>query len=284
MAHFFQDSRLLAAPTGALGLAIPTTQGVEPTVSIAAPRASLLCGTPPMLPRVSLHLTFKPNFLILLQLPLVSPIVPPTVNPSAVCESAARLLFMNVKWAKNIPSFTALPLSDQLLLLKETWRELFILGAAQFLSPLELASLVSASRLVECEQEKAVKFLNEVKEFQATLTKISQYHIDAHEFACLRAMVLFKTSFNKDSSEETLTEAATVAAIQDHTQLTLSKYIVAAHPGQPLRFGKLLLLLPILRGVSGETIEELFFRKTIGNIPIVRIICDMYKSTSPDVL
>lgn len=198
---------------------------------------------------------------------------------------------MNVKWAKNVPSFTALPLSDQLLLLKETWRELFVLGAAQFLSPLELTPLVSASRLVEYEQEKAVKFLNEVKEFQNNLTKISQYQIDGHEFACLRAMVLFKTSFDKDSavaSEDgetrTLNNATTVAALQDHTQLTLSKYIAAAHPGQPLRFGKLLLLLPVLRSVSGETIEELFFRKTIGNIPIVRIICDMYKSTSADAL
>lgn len=219
----------------------------------------------------------------------ISPTVfPPPVNPSVVCESAARLLFMNVKWAKNVPAFTALQLSDQLLLLKETWRELFILGAAQFLSPLQLAPLIGASRLAECEQGKAAKFLNEVKEFQEILCKIAQHHIDVHEFACLRGLVLFKTSFEKDSTQDggcqTLNDAPAVAAMQDHTQLTLNKYIAAAHPGQPLRFGKLLLLLPILKGVSGQTIEELFFRKTIGNIPIVRIICDMYKSTPADIL
>lgn len=226
------------------------------------------------------------KFWFSLQMPLSAPpLLLPTISPSAVCESAARLLFMNVKWAKNVPSFTALPLSDQLLLLKETWRELFILGAAQFLSPLELTPLVSAARLAASDQEKTVKFLNEVKEFQETLTKIAQYHIDAHEFACLRAMVLFKTSFEtQDGEEKTLAEAAAVTAIQDHTQLTLSKYTAAAHPEQPLRFGKLLLLLPVLRRVAGETIEELFFRKTIGNIPIVRIICDMYKSTPADIL
>jgi nuclear receptor subfamily 2 group E protein 1 len=77
----------------------------------------------------------------------------------------------------------------------------------------------------------------------------------------------------------TLADGAAVVALQDHTQLTLSKYIATAHPGQPLRFGKLLLLLPTLRTVSASTIEELFFRRTIGNIPIERIICDMYKTS-----
>jgi hypothetical protein len=39
-----------------------------------------------------------------------------------------------------------------------------------------------------------------------------------------------------------------------------------------------LLLLPALRSVSSQTIEELFFKKTIGNISIERVILDMYKS------
>jgi nuclear receptor subfamily 2 group E protein 1 len=82
------------------------------------------------------------------------------------------------------------------------------------------------------------------------------------------------------TNDRTLADPAAVAILQDHTQLTLNKYIVTAHPGQPLRFGKLLLLLPTLRTVSAATIEELFFRKTIGDIPIERIICDMYKTSN----
>nr|CAD7579630.1 unnamed protein product [Timema californicum] len=78
---------------------------------------------------------------------------------------------------------------------------------------------------------------------------------------------------------KTLRDVSAVAALQDHTQLTLNKYISTAHPGQPFRFGKLLLLLPCLRAVSNGTIEELFFRRTIGNIPIERIICDMYTAS-----
>ena len=97
--------------------------------------------------------------------------------------------------------------------------------------------------------------------------------LDPTEFACLRAIILFKTESNKD-----LKESRFIAALQDQAQLTLSKYIAVTYPSQPLRFGKLLLLLPLLKSVNAATIEELFFRKTIGSIPIERIICDMYKS------
>jgi nuclear receptor subfamily 2 group E protein 1 len=60
--------------------------------------------------------------------------------------------------------------------------------------------------------------------------------------------------------------------------MTLSKYDATAYPSQPFRFGKSLLMLPALRAVSSRTIEEVFFKKTIGSISIERVIVDMYKS------
>nr|CAD7461501.1 unnamed protein product [Timema tahoe] len=220
----------------------------------------------------------------------------------AVCESAARLLFMNVKWAKNVPAFTNLHFKDQLMLLESSWRELFVLGAAQFLLPMELGPLIASCGAL-ADSERALALLQEVKVFQDTIDKFRAMTVDPHEYACLRAIVLFKTAFNGSSSPvsstsgpscpsssptsttsttgdtKTLRDVPAVAALQDHTQLTLNKYISTAHPGQPFRFGKLLLLLPCLRAVSNGTIEELFFRRTIGNIPIERIICDMYTAS-----
>lgn len=35
------------------------------------------------------------------------------VATESVCESAARLLFMSIKWAKSVPAFSTLPLQDQ---------------------------------------------------------------------------------------------------------------------------------------------------------------------------
>ncbi len=50
----------------------------------------------------------------------------------SVYESAAKLLFMCVKWAKSVPSFVQLPESDQTLLMEDGWSQLFILGLAQW--------------------------------------------------------------------------------------------------------------------------------------------------------
>lgn len=46
----------------------------------------------------------------------------------------------------------------------------------------------------------------------------------------------------------------------------------------PPRFGKLLLLLPALRFISSERVELLFFRRTIGNTPMEKLLCDMFKN------
>ena len=196
-------------------------------------------------------------------------------------ETAARLLFMNVRWAKDEPAFTSLPYRDQLLLLEESWRELFILSAAQFSLPVEVAALQisSSSPLNATESSNLVSTLSDLKNFQEAIAKFQNMNVDATEFACLRAIILLKTCIESggDDHKEVRDQAA-ISALQDQAQLTLSKYISSTYPSQPSRFGKLLLLLPSLKTVSTKSIEELFFKKTIGTIPIERIICDMYKN------
>ncbi|KAL1445080.1 hypothetical protein MTO96_038125, partial [Rhipicephalus appendiculatus] len=73
-----------------------------------------------------------------------------------------------------------------------------------------------------------------------------------------------------------------VEMLQDQAQCVLGDYIRHKHPRQPTRFGRLLLLLPSLRAVSAATVERLFFRDTIGNIPIERILGDMYNMEKVD--
>ncbi|RXG61245.1 Photoreceptor-specific nuclear receptor, partial [Armadillidium vulgare] len=51
-------------------------------------------------------------------------------------ESAARLLFLGVKWARSIPAFMQLSFRDQAILLEESWSELFLVSAAQWGLPL----------------------------------------------------------------------------------------------------------------------------------------------------
>ena len=68
---------------------------------------------------------------------------PASCAAELVCEAAARLLFMSVKWVKNLPAFVALPFVDQALLIEDAWTELFVLGAAQFQLPLDAEALAA---------------------------------------------------------------------------------------------------------------------------------------------
>lgn len=136
--------------------------------------------------------------------------MPWNFNPETICESAARLLFMNVRWAKSVPAFTTLPSRDQVILLEESWRELFVLAAAQFTLPIEAGTLMTALGLsnspfglpgMPCpptmpttvSTERQLGLLSEIKAFQETVAKFKQMNVDPTEYACLRAVILFKT-------------------------------------------------------------------------------------------
>nr|CAH7757598.1 unnamed protein product [Callosobruchus chinensis] len=261
MTNFFeaQDPMFIASVGGALNLAVPKSVSPLSSVSMSPPVESVYSHT-------IQHGMLAGAYSAIMASPRVT----------------ARLLFMNVQWIKSIAHFTSLPLQDQLILLEESWRELFILGAAQFLPISDLTPLVYSCGALDRTPDKS-SFLQKTQQFEEVLRNVRQFQLDNQEYTCLRAIALFKTSFEKGKSSSpsppgTLTDPDRVASIQDDTQLALNKYISTVHPTQPLRFGKLLLLLPTLKTVSSETIEDLFFRKTIANIPIVRIICDMYKS------
>ncbi|CAN0286107.1 unnamed protein product [Lampetra fluviatilis] len=201
--------------------------------------------------------------------------------PESVCESAARLLFMSIKWAKSVPAFSALPLGDQLVLLQEGWRELFVLGIAQWAVPVDLSTLLAVAALAPrvchrlhggplplCVHMRCCYSLTALAP-----TVCHRLHGGPLSLCATRAVGACGQELRA------LRSGAAVAALQDEAQLTLSSYIHSRYPGEPCRFGKLLLTLPSLRAISSATIEGVFFRRTIGSVPIARLVADMYKST-----
>lgn len=69
-----------------------------------------------------------------------------------------------------------------------------------------------------------------------------------------------------------------VENLQDQAHVMLGQHTRNQHPGQPVRFGRLLLMLPLLKNVPAARIEAIFFQRTIGNIPMEKVLCDMYKN------
>lgn len=110
-----------------------------------------------------------------------------------ICELAARLLFSAVEWARNIPFFPDLQVTDQVALLRMCWSELFVLNASQCSMPLHVAPLLAASGLhaSPMSAERVVAFMDHIRIFQEQVEKLKALHVDSAEYTCLKAIVLF---------------------------------------------------------------------------------------------
>ena len=115
-------------------------------------------------------------------------------SPGTVYESAVQLLYMSVTWARNIPTFLDLPFRDQAILLEEGWSELFVLSAAQFSLPVDMGPLLSAAGLQvdKAPTDKIVAGMADIRLLQNVVARFKRVQIDSTEYACLKAIVLFK--------------------------------------------------------------------------------------------
>ncbi|XP_058641277.1 nuclear receptor subfamily 2 group C member 2 isoform X5 [Onychostoma macrolepis] len=88
------------------------------------------------------HISFK--------LTMPSP-MPEYLNVHYICESASRLLFLSMHWARSIPAFLALGFclcmcrqECNTALVRACWNELFILGLAQCTQIMSLSTILAA--------------------------------------------------------------------------------------------------------------------------------------------
>uniref|UniRef100_A0A182JGE2 Uncharacterized protein n=1 Tax=Anopheles atroparvus TaxID=41427 RepID=A0A182JGE2_ANOAO len=185
-------------------------------------------------------------------------------------ETTARLLFMSVRWVRCLIPFQTLSKNDQHLLLQESWKELFLLNFAQWSVPWDLSSLLDSPQVRDRLPQDAPTQL-EMKTMQEILCRFRQISPDLSELGCMKAVILF----SPETSE--LCDVQPVEMLQDQAQCVLSEHVRVRYPRQPTRFGRLLLLLPLLRTIRSTTIETLFFKETIGSVPISRLLIDMYQ-------
>ena len=111
-----------------------------------------------------------------------------------IYESAARLLYLSVTWARNVPAFLQLPFRDQIILLEESWRELFVIFAIQWSLPFDSNFLVSpfVSQKKPTDPERVAKISLELRRFQELATKFRALKVTEEEYIFLKAIILFK--------------------------------------------------------------------------------------------
>ncbi|XP_040576737.1 LOW QUALITY PROTEIN: protein dissatisfaction [Lepeophtheirus salmonis] len=195
-------------------------------------------------------------------------------------ETTARLLFMAVRWVKCLAPFQTLSSKDQLLLLQESWKDLFLMHLSQWAIPWDLSNLLlsrHASLVDRSDVEDHVVDM-EIKTVQEIMCRFRQLSPDGTECGCLKAIVLFKPE------TAGLNDFHPVEMLQDQAQCILGDYVRNRYSRQPTRFGRLLLAIPLLRMIRANTIENFFFRETVGDTSVIRLIQDMYNADKHFIL
>lgn len=145
-------------------------------------------------------------------------------STQSLYDSATKLLFVSIRWAKSIPSFNQLPPVDQKRMLHESWAELFIVAASQWGLSINDELLAASPYL---------------KLLQSVVKTYGSLKVDHFEAACLKALILFRGDFNADP-----TTAQQILILQNQTLCLLLEKCGG------LRFGHLLLILPQIRIVA----------------------------------
>ncbi|XP_037899680.1 protein tailless-like [Glossina fuscipes] len=222
-----------------------------------------------------------------------SPPIPPLMGAERIKEAAAEHLLKNVNWIKNLPPFAEFPMAYRLKLLAESWKEFLILAMAQYLMPLNFTQLLFIYESEHNNREIVALVSREVHALQDVLNRLCHLSIDATEYDHIRAITLFRKSappasegcantslgFNDDNStfsSSAVCRSVLGTIICNENFNALINYIARKHPSQPTRFQAIMTVLSLMGKVTPFAIEELFFRKTIGEISVARLITDMY--------
>uniref|UniRef100_A0A0N4ZAI4 Nuclear receptor domain-containing protein n=1 Tax=Parastrongyloides trichosuri TaxID=131310 RepID=A0A0N4ZAI4_PARTI len=190
--------------------------------------------------------------------------------PSETSDVAAKILYMSVKWAKSLPSFSQLNINDQMALLIANWCDLFILSALQFSSSVEKFSLIhDTNYFFEGDNNKSKDETLSMLTIQNLFNIVKADNVDQGEFACMKALVLFRPEIHG------LTDACLVESLQDQAQIMLGQH--TGKPNcKPTRFGKLLLFLPLLKTIDRRIIKNQILGKAIRNAPIENVIQNIF--------
>lgn len=88
----------------------------------------------------------------------------------------------------------SIPVTFQVILLEEAWAELFLLNAVQWCMPLESSPLFSVSdHAAGVPNGKDSQVAADIRVLNDTLLRFKAVGVDPAEFACLKAIVLFRS-------------------------------------------------------------------------------------------
>ncbi|KAG5875684.1 hypothetical protein JTB14_023963 [Gonioctena quinquepunctata] len=201
---------------------------------------------------------------------------PPAENAvTNICQATNKQLLQLIEWAKLIPHFTSLPVSDQVLLLRAGWNELLIASFSHRSIQAQEGIVLATGLTINKSTAQAVGVGNIYDRVLSELVnKMKEMRMDKTELGCLRAIILYNPDIRglKSTQEVEILREKIYGILEDYTRTT--------HPNEPGRFAKLLLRLPALRSIGLKCLEHLFFFRLIGEVTIDTFLTEMLENPS----
>ncbi|CAD7091405.1 unnamed protein product [Hermetia illucens] len=210
----------------------------------------------------------------------------PNADDISIHEIAAELLFDNIRQSKIVGRFRELCISDQLLLIDGSWKELFVLSMIQYMMPVDMEQLLR-DYLAEDRFDFFIHRLgDDVKAISSSLRYIQSLQLNAQEYDLLRPIFLFQrvimeglittyTICEQLGTETRLREGPKIYKMFEIAWANLTNYLMCLRPDRN-RLNEVIQVIQQLRKVPLYAIEELFFRKVAGTKPLMQLISDLY--------
>ncbi|MEJ1273481.1 estrogen related receptor alpha [Cricetulus griseus] len=195
---------------------------------------------------------------------------------ATLCDLFDREIVVTISWAKSIPGFSSLSLSDQMSVLQSVWMEVLVLGVAQRSLPLQ-DELAFAEDLVLDEEGARAAGLGDLGAALLQLVRrLQALRLEREEYVLLKALALA----NSDSVH--IEDAEAVEQLREALHEALLEYEAGrAGPGggaERRRAGRLLLTLPLLRQTAGKVLAHFYGVKLEGKVPMHKLFLEMLEA------
>ncbi|XP_051954345.1 estrogen-related receptor gamma-like [Xyrauchen texanus] len=193
---------------------------------------------------------------------------------TTLCDLADRELVLNISWAKHIPGFSSLGLSDQMSLLQSAWMEILILRVAFRSLTYEDRLVFAEDYIMDAGQAKSAGLLELHTGILQLVRRYRSMRLETEEFVTLKAIALA----NSDSMH--IEDVEAVQGLQDSLHEALLDYEHVQHREDPRRTGKLIMTLPLLRQTSAKAVRHFCSIKQDGRVPMHKLFLELLEANA----
>nr|AFC36882.1 estrogen receptor beta 1 [Paramisgurnus dabryanus] len=194
---------------------------------------------------------------------------------------ADRELVLMISWAKKIPGFVELCLSDQVHLLECCWLDILMLGLMWRSVDHPGKLIFSPDLKLNRDEWGCVEGIMEIFDMLlATTSRFRELKLQREEYVCLKAMILLNSN-NCSSLPETPADVVSrgkvlklLDSVTDALVWTISRTGLSTQQ-QSIRLAHLLMLLSHIRHLSNKGIEHLSSMKRKNVVLLYDLLLEM---------